>query len=86
MAQAKRRFFGRPHNPLPTHPILGQEVNQHTGRERCSRCKEPIPPGVVPLMLFGEDRPDRDCSMWVYCTTCTPSILSELRPGWPGEA
>jgi hypothetical protein len=73
----------RPHNPLPTHPILGQEVNQHTGRERCSRCKEPIPPDTVPLMLFGPDRAPLDCQMFVYCDTCAPSIIALLKPGWP---
>lgn len=55
-------------------PRLGLEVDHTTGRDRCSRCNEPIGEDAVPLMLWNESGE----RMWVYCEACSGSMLRTL--------
>lgn len=55
------------------------------GDGSCSRCRQPVPEGEVPLILWGQG----GRLMWVYCERCCASEAPRLpepprRYGWYG--
>lgn len=57
------------------HPVFGLDCDLGTEPQLCSRCDKPIPEEDVPLIVFGDKRPDGDCFAWVYCDLCTVVVL-----------